>query len=174
MNKLMNKSMRTTIGLSAAIVFVASLAGLARSAGEPDEQERKVKAAEVPAPVLDALKKLAGDKKITEFSEEIEHGKTYYEGSWKTTDGKIDALVTPTGDLVEIEQGVSADNVPKPVLKQARKTAGKNAKLYFEKKTIIMYEVHFRKDGRRHELVLSPDGRQQKDEDEQGDEYDDD
>ena len=164
----MNRQWHRIMGLSAAIVLVACLAGFAWDSGGPDEQEREVKESEVPAPALAALKKLAVTAKIMAFEEEIEHGHTFYEGSWKGPHGKVDALVTASGDLVEIEETVSAGMVPKPVLAGAKRAAGKDAKLYFEKKTMILYEVKFRKGDRRHEIVYSPDGRVHEHEEDEG------
>ncbi len=133
------------------------------------EAERKVTEAEVPAAALAALKHLAAGAEITEFAEEIEHGSTFYEGSWKTPAGdNMDVLVTPTGDLVEIEEQVGADKVPPAVLKAAQKAAGKDAPLAFEKKTMILYEVKFTKGQARHELLLTPDGRRVEEEVEKG------
>ena len=138
------------------------------------EIERKVTEAEVPKAALAALKKMAGGTEITEFAEEIEHGSTFYEGSWKSPSGtNMDVLVTPAGDLVEIEQEVGADDVPSAVLKVARKAAGKNAQLAFEKKTMILYEAKFRKGELRHEVLLTPDGHRVKEEIEKGEQDDD-
>lgn len=133
------------------------------------EVERKVKEAKVPKAAMATLKKLADGAKITEFAEEIEFGHTFYEGSWKSRSGaKMDVLVTQTGDLVEIEQQVDIDKVPRAALKMARKAAGKDAELAFEKKTMILYEVKFRKGDSRHELLLTPDGRRVEEEIEKG------
>lgn len=129
-------------------------------AAKVEEQERAVTEAEVPAAALATLKKLAGDAKLTEFSEEIEHGSKYYEGSWKTAAGtNVDALVTAGGDLVEIEEEVKADQVPSAVLAAAKKLAGADGALFCEKKTMILYEVKFRKGEERHEVMYTPDGR---------------
>jgi len=130
------------------------------SRAKAEESERKVTQAEVPAAALATLKKLAAGAEITEFAEEVEHGHTFYEGSWKgPSGGNMDVLVTPDGDLVEIEEQVSTDKIPSATLRAARKAAGKDAELAFEKKTMILYEVKFRKANRRHELLLTPDGR---------------
>lgn len=140
------------------------------------EFEREVSKKDVPKAALATLKKLAGRAEITEFAEEIEFGHTFYEGSWKSSSGaNIDALVTKSGDLVEIEEKV--DKVPSAVLKAALKAAGKSVKLSFEKKTMILYEVKFSKDSKRHELLLTPDGRRVEEETEKAktdDEEDDD
>ena len=141
----------------------------------PAESEREVTEAEVPAAALATLKKLAGDAKISEFAEEIEHGHTFYEGSWKAgSKEKMDVLVTATGDLVEIEERVGVDQVPKAVVAAARKAAGKRAELGLEKKTMVLYEVKFTKGKRRFELLLTPDGRLVEKEVEKGKQGDDD
>ncbi len=151
-----------TIGAAAgAVLFGGLLAFAQNQARQPakGEQERKVTEAEVPKAALDALKRLAGTAKITEFAEEIEHGHTFYEGSWSGPDGAIDALVTASGDLVEIEETVPADKVPPVVRAEAEKAAGKGAKVKYEKKTLVIYEAHYRKGDRREEVTLTPDGR---------------
>lgn len=150
----------------------AALVALAQPKGQPAEQEREVAESEVPAPALAALKRHAGDARITEFAEEIEHGHTYYEGSWQGAHGYVDTLVTAAGDLVEVEEEVAEDAMPKAVLAGARHAAGGDAKLYFEKKTLILYEVKFAKDGKRHELLFFPDGRTSGHEVEEGGEAD--
>ncbi len=68
-------------------------------------------------------------------------------------------LVTDAGDLVAIEEAIPGDKVPAVVQAEARKAAGKDAKLRFERKTMVLYEVHFKQDGKGHEIMLTPDGR---------------
>jgi len=131
------------------------------------ESERQIKKGEVPKPAMATLKKLAGRAEITEFAEEIEHGNTFYEASWKSRSGaNIDVLVTKSGALVEIEEQVN--KVPATVLKAALKAAGKKTRLVCEKKTMILYEVKFSKDNNRHELLITPDGRLVEEEVEKG------
>lgn len=138
-------------------------------AAEAGEIERKVTEAQVPAAALKTLKRMARDAKITEFAEEIEYGHTFYEGSWKNRSGaNMDVLVTKAGALVEIEQQIETKRLPAAVLKVARKAAGKDAELACEKKTMILYEIKFRKGDSRHELLLTPDGRRVEEEVEKG------
>ncbi len=161
--------------LVACLILLGVILCALAYAAEGDEAEREVTEAEVPAAALAALKKLARGAEITEFAEEVEHGHTFYEGSWRTPAGaNMDVLVTPTGDLVEIEEQVGADAVPAAVLEAARKAAGKDAKLAFEKKTMILYEVKFQKGDRRYELLLTPDARRVEEEIEKGRSEDDD
>ena len=146
------------------VALIGFLAVAQGPEADEDGQERKVKAEEVPAAALQMLRALAGGAAITEFAEEIEHGHTFYEGSWQGPTGQIDALVTEFGDLVEIEETVPAESVPNAVRARGTHAAGANTKLTFEKKTLVMYELHYRKDGKEHELILTPDARVHSDE----------
>ena len=129
----------------------------------------------MPARALATLKKLAGGAEITQFAEEIEYGHIFYEGTWKApSGGKMDVLVTASGDLVEMEEQVGADQVPAAVLAAARQAAGPVARTGFEKKTLILYEVKFRKGDGRHELLLTSDGRCLEEEVEKGESEEDD
>jgi uncharacterized membrane protein YkoI len=149
-----------SIVLIGAVVCALTYAAKEAEKAEEGESERQVTKAQVPAAALATLKKLAGGAKIYEFAEEVEYGHTFYEGSWKTASGaNIDTVVTPAGDLVEIEEEVSAAQVPAGAMSAAQKAAGKDAKLAFEKKTMIYYEAKFQKDGQEQELLFTPDGR---------------
>ena len=154
------KSLAIVLLLMAIMLSVAGCAA-ADQPKKPAEVEREVTAGEVPKPALKTLKRRSRDAEITEFAEEIEHGHTFYEGSWKNkrTGKNIDMLVTKAGAVVEIEEEVGIKAVPKAVSKAARQAAGKNVKLAFEKKTMVLYEVKFTKNGKRYELLLTPDGR---------------
>lgn len=145
-------------GAGGALLLGGFLAfGQARPA--PAEQERKVAETEVSAAALQALRRLAGKAPIREFAEEIEHGHRFYEGSWTGPDGNVDALVTESGDLVEIEEIIPAERVPAAVRAATEREAGRDARMTFEKKTLVMYEVHYRKGDRGREMILTPDGR---------------
>jgi hypothetical protein len=157
------------IGLSLGL---ASAVALKRVLADEGESERQVKESEVPPAALQALKKLAGGAAITEFAEEVEHGSKFYEGSWKGPGGNVDGLVTENGDVVEIEEAVSADAVPASVRKTAQREAGDGAKLAFEKKTYILYEVKFKKGDRGRELLLTPYGSRPHEEDEDDEDED--
>lgn len=132
---------------------------LASAQGPGDEKERKLKAADVPKAAMEALKKLAASAEITEFEMEVENGVTLYEGAWKGPQGEVEAEVTAQGDVVEMEESISAEVLPKAVLEAVRKTAGSDATLQAEKNTVIYYEVKFAKNGKRHEVRYTADGR---------------
>ncbi len=135
------------------------LFGVLAGAQDKGDYEKKVKEGDVPKAALDALKKLANGAAFTEFAEEVEHGRKYYEGSWKGPDGNVDGLVTESGDVVEIEESIPADKSPATVRAAAEKEAGKDAKISFERKTVYLYEIHYKKDGKGHESIFMADGR---------------
>jgi hypothetical protein len=154
----MQKNSRSAFTAAVAIL-IASVLVWAQDKKEAAEQERPIKEAEVPAAPLATLKKQAAGAAFTAFAEEIEHGHKFYEGSWKGPEGNVDVLVTEAGDLVEIEEVIAAEKVPAPARNAAEKEAGKDAKLMWEKKTVIMYEVHYKKGDKGQEMILTPDGR---------------
>ena len=158
----MNWKYHVVVVSAMSIVLGGGLSAWSQEKGkkpqESGDQERQVKEGDVPAAALAALKKLAGSTKITEFAEEIENGHKFYEGSWKGADGNIDGLVTEAGDVVEIEESVPMTSVPASVREAAAKEAGEGAKLTFEKKTVYMFEIHFKKDGKSAEMIFTPDG----------------
>ena len=158
-----------------ALCAVASVAfWLATGAGDtgvgkkPEETERRVAAADLPAAARTALEKLAGGRTITAFAEEVEYGHTFYEASWSGASGKnVDALVTASGDLVEIEERVDEGDIPSAVLAAARAAAGRDTEVGFEKKTMVLYEAKFHKGDRLHEVLLTPDARRVEEETEE-------
>ncbi len=152
--------------LAIALVVVAGVTVVQSGAEKrAEESEREVKEGEVPAAALAALKKLAGGASIREFAEEIEHGGTFYEGSWKGPDGDVDGLVTAAGDVVEIEERIATEKVPSAVRAALAGEAGSGTSARFERKTIYVYEAHFKKDGKNREVVWTPDGRSFRQED---------
>jgi len=167
----MTKRVRIGAAAAASVCLVCGVLVFAQNKKQ-EEWERKVKESEVPPPALAALKKLAAGATITEFAEEFEHGHKFYEGSWKGPDGHVDGLVTEAGDIVEIEESIAPEKVPSAVRAEFQKLAGKDARIGIERKTFFVYEGHFKKDGKGHEVILTPDGRPYHEEegDEDGDE----
>jgi len=106
-----NKGLRAALATVSLLLVGGLLVWAQEKKGAPPH-EREVTEAEVPPAALAALKKLAGAAAFTEFAEEVEHGRKFYEGSWKGPDGNVDAVVTPTGDVVEIEEILPPEKIP--------------------------------------------------------------
>ncbi len=156
----MYRNQTCCVGCTALVVVLGALLAFAQNDPKGGDYEKQIKESEVPKAALDTLKKLAGGAPFTEFAEEVEHGQKYYEGSWKTADGNVDGLVTETGDVVEIEESIPAAKVPNGAKTAIEKTAGKDTTVHFERKTVYLFEAHFKSDGKGREIIVTADGRE--------------
>ncbi len=161
----MTKNCRIIATALVAVGAVLLLTGLqaktsANPSGQPAgaEHERVVKESEVPAGAVAAIKRMAGGAQIAKYEEEMENGETFYEGQWKGANGKMEVLVTAQGDVVEMEEVVTADAVPAAVAATAKAAAGSN-ELQYEKVTEVHYKAKYKQGDQRHKLVVSPTGR---------------
>lgn len=127
-----------------------------------------------PAKAREALQKLAGDNQIIEVESEKEGGVQMYEAAWKAGGVVHEAEVTADGVLVEMEEGVRAEDLPEAVKAAAEQALTGAPKIHYEKHTYVVYEVEGKVDGKNKEIVISPTGKVKGGEDEEGDDDDDD
>ena len=97
--------------VAAVVVAGLSLPALLRA------EERKIKAADVPRPVVDAVKKKYPRAKLVGFEQETEQGKLIYEVAVKAGARKIDVDVAPDGKILAEETLIKADELPAAVKK---------------------------------------------------------
>jgi hypothetical protein len=159
------KKKNTVLGMG-GVILAFGLIVAAGAMARPAEQERQVPEGEVPPPALATLKALSAGAAITAFAEEIEHGGKFYEGSWQGKSGNVDVRVTEDGAFVEIEEVCPAEEIPRRARAAVEKEAGIDAKIVWERKTSITYEAHYQRDGKTREILLTPDGRQLAEEEE--------
>lgn len=114
---------------------------------------------QVPEKAKAALMKLAGDNKILEVESEKEHGVAVYEASWKVDGREVEAEVTGDGVLLELEEGVDAQDVPEAVRAAAEQSLAGAEKIHYEKHTVVVYEAEGRVNGKAKEITVSPTGR---------------
>lgn len=131
---------------------------LGREVEEEDEDDEGIAIDQVPAKAREALLKHANGAKFTEVERETVRGVVFYEAEWMVNGREHEAKVTADGTLVELEEAVDARDVPASVLEAAVKVFPKSAKLKFEKKMIVIYEVEARVDGKEREVLISPSG----------------
>jgi len=125
---------------------------------EEEEEEEVISLDQVPAAARKALLKHAGGAKIIEVEREKEHGVVLYEAEWEVGGREHEAKVTTGGDLMELEEVVGANEVPPAVLRAAKKVFGAGAKVEYERKTITLYEVEAKVNGKEREVLLTPAG----------------
>ncbi len=139
-----------------------------------DEDDEQISIDKVPAKAREALLKHAQGAKFTEVEREKVRGVVFYEAEWMVDGREHEAKVTADGSLVELEEEVDAQSVPAAVRKAASKAFPKSAKLTFEKKTIVLYEVEAKVDGKEREVLISPSGQVHDEHDDDDDDDDDD
>jgi hypothetical protein len=131
----------------------------------------------VPPPAAAALRREAGTATIEQVAREREGGADLYEGSWYVDGRHFEVKVTATGELVEREEELSADQVPQPVRLAAIAALPKGEKLVFVRLLSGNYEAETVVDGKEHDVVISASGQivpenDDDDEDDDGDDED--
>ena len=124
-------------------------------------QEMKISRKQVPAAVIKAFKTTYPKAKIKGTNIETKHGVTYYEIESK--DGKIkrDVLYSKEGKVSEIEEMISADQLPQPVIDALTKNYSGQKVQAIEKNiqgAVTTYEVMLQTGKKKTEIIFSADG----------------
>ena len=144
------------ISAACTMLVVLSLLSLATA------QEKKIKRTQLPPNVERAVAALAETATIRGFSQEIEHGVTYYEAELTVADHHKDVLMDTNGNVVEVEEEVALASLPPSVQDglQARARGGKveNVESIIKHGKLAAYEAHLIKNGKRSEVQVGPEG----------------
>jgi hypothetical protein len=145
--------MKTTTLLLAPLLFLP--AALLAS-------EHKVKKADVPAAVLEALQKKYASAKVTGFQKEVEKGKTAYEAK---LDNGVEVSFTPEGKVVSEESRIDPASMPEAVKKGLQASKYGSWKMRKAEKVVEgedasrpTYEVAVESGSQRAEVVFDPAG----------------
>ncbi len=166
----MTKQQLSCIALGLGLLGAVAATGWANY----DDDEEQISIDKVPAKARAALLKHAKGAKFTEVEREKVRGVVFYEAEWKVDGREHEVKVTADGSLVELEEEVDAQSVPAAVRKAASQAFPKSAKLTFEKKMIVLYEVEAKVDGKEREVLISPSGQVHDEHDDDDDDDDDD
>ena len=150
--------MRTTKVLGLTIVIgIILVSGINLFA-----QEKKIDKKDVPANVMATFQKAYPKAEVKGTNIETEHGKKYYEIESMEGTKHIDLLITSAGKITEIEETISADQIPGNVMK----TLGAKFKgLKVEKAekvthgSISNYELLIESKSGKHEVKLNNAGK---------------
>ena len=124
-------------------------------------QERKISRKQVPAAVINAFKSTYPKAKIKGTNIETKDGSAYYEIESKDGKTSRDVLYTKEGKVSEIEEIISADELPQPVMDALAKNYSSGKVKSIEKNiqgAITTYEVILQNGKKKTELVFSADG----------------
>jgi uncharacterized membrane protein YkoI len=130
-------------------------------AGAGIAAEKKMKLADLPAPVQKTVQEQTKSAELKGLSKEVEDGKTFYEIETTANGKSRDLLVDPEGQIVEVEEATTLDAVPAPVKAALEKAAQKGKILTVEtvtKGTAVSYEAVVSKNGKKSEVAVEADG----------------
>jgi hypothetical protein len=139
-----------------AVLAVTSLA-------VADDQEKKIKRADLPPAVEKTVAAVSQGATIKGFSEEVENGQILYEAEMIVNGHGIDVNIDSSGAVVEVEEQVEMDSLPAAVKEFLQAKAGKGKIIKVESITkhdkLVAYEAQVRKDGKKSEVQVGPDGK---------------
>ncbi len=139
------------------IGLVAMALGVAAAWAEENEMSKE----QLPAPVLAAAMKACPGGAIDEIEKEMEEGAVVYEIEM-TVDGKgCELTIAPDGTVLEIEQEIAPEKLPKKVKATLKKFEGATVeKAESEQENgEVSYEVIIVMDGQRIELEITEKGK---------------
>ena len=126
-------------------------------------QERKIARRNLPAAVARTAATESQGAKIRGYSQEQEHGQTFYEVEMTVKGHHRDVLIDSSGTVVEVEEQVQLVDVPAAVRDSLRAAAGKGKVTGVESITkggrIVAYEATVTTKGKRSEVSVDPDGK---------------
>jgi uncharacterized membrane protein YkoI len=132
-------------------------AGLAQAA------EKKVKMSELPPAVQDAVKQQSKGAVLRGLSEEVEHGKTFYEAELMVDGHSKDVSMDSAGKVVSVEEEVKLDTIPAAAREAIQKSAGSGKILKVEAVTEgdkpPVYEAALRRDQKKSEVRVDREGK---------------
>jgi hypothetical protein len=126
-------------------------------------QEKQIQRADLPPAVEKTVTAQSQGATIKGFSQETEHGQTYYEAEMTVNGHSKDVLIDTSGAVVEIEEQVALDSIPANVQQglQAKARSGKILKVESLTKhdKLVAYEAVVQTAGKRKEIQVGPDGK---------------
>ena len=147
--------MKMPVLLFAVLSLEATLAG--------QEQEKKIKDADLPAPVQKTVATQSRGAMVKGFSKEKENGQTYYEAEMMVSGHSKDVLIDKDGGVVEVEEQVAFDSLPAAVKAGLQNKAGQGKIVKVESLTkhdkLVAYEAKVQTDGKKEEVQVGPDGK---------------
>jgi uncharacterized membrane protein YkoI len=134
------------------------LTAIALLAGVGIAAEKKLKLADLPAPVQKTVHEQTRNAELKGLSKEVENGKTFYEIETIANGKSRDLLVDSTGQIVELEEATTLESVPTAV-KAALAPKGKIMKIEtVTKGSTVSYEAVVSKNGKKSEVAVEADG----------------
>ena len=123
--------------------------------------DTKVKMADLPKPVQDAVKEQTKGATIVGLAKEVEKGKTMYEVETKVNGLSRDLLFDASGKVVSVEEETTLDKIPAAAKAAIEKKAAGGKITRVETLTqgsTVSYEAVVNKNGKNTEIGVNADG----------------
>jgi uncharacterized membrane protein YkoI len=157
----------TSIAVTATTILLLAAAARAQT----DSAEKKLKKAEVPAPVLEAVTRKYPNAKLRNFGEETDEGKKVYEVELTSGKDQVSIDVSPEGKILAEETVIAPATLPVPIKAalQASKYKGwriarAETVVHDERPDTLEYEVVVQSKKEKFEVVLDKAGKITKEE----------
>ena len=141
------------------VLVVLSLTAI----GLAEEQEKKIERADLPAAVAKTVAAQSQGATIKGFSQEKENGQTYYEAEMMVNNHSKDVLIDKDGNVVEVEEQVVLDSLPRAVKDGLQSKVGSGKIVKVESLTkhdkLVAYEAKVQANGKKMEIQVGPDGK---------------
>ena len=126
-------------------------------------EEKKINRSDLPPAVEKTVASQSEGAIIKGFSQEKEHGQTFYEAEMMINGHSKDVLIDSNGGIAEVEEEVAMDSLPGVVKDGLQAKAGKGKLAKVESLTkhdkLVAYEAVIQKNGKRSEIQVGPDGK---------------
>ncbi len=128
-----------------------------------EENEKKLKRAELPPAVQKTVAEQSHGATIKGFSQEKENGQIYYEAEMLVSGHSKDVTMSKDGSIVEVEEQVDLDSLPAAVKLGLQSKAGQGKIVKVESLTkhdkLVAYEAKVQDNGKRKEIQVGPEGK---------------
>jgi hypothetical protein len=143
-------------------ILVVTIATVLLTVSAANAADTKVTKAQLPAPVQKTVDEQTKGATILGFAIEEEKGKTFYEAATKVNGHTKDLLIDATGNVVEVEEEVAFDSLPKEVQDGLKKAAGIGKLGKVESLTkdgkLVGYEAVVQRGVKKSEVQVGPNG----------------
>jgi hypothetical protein len=139
------------------VVMVAALAVTCAQAAD-----KKLQKSQLPAAVQKSADEQSKGATVVGYSSEQENGQTVYEVALKIDGHAKDVSIDGKGNVLEIEEEVAVNTLPKDVQDGLKQAAGSGALGKVESLTkggkLVAYEAKVTKAGKKSEIQVGPKG----------------
>ena len=130
---------------------------------EKQPKEKHLKHADLPAAVQRTADEHSKGGTVKGYSRETDNGTVEYEVEMTMNGHSRDVSIAADGSVIEIEDEVALSSLPAEVREGLQQLAGSGSigkvESLTKKGSIVAYEAHVTKDGKKSEIQVGPDGK---------------